>query len=284
MVRGDSHYARPEAMAWCERKRIGYIFGLSGNPVLLRQVGDLAEDAALGRLGGEGDVHDLISGELVRAIERAANENRSPIGSSGIRIEVGTPPLQRRRLHGLPLMPRRLLREMVTHQAARFFRPSPSGLVVDAMWASGRDHSDESEAVAVAVDRELVTTLLEAGSHSRVTILDIVPEGAGVPSGLSLLPDEEYRRRTRIAWRTTARVAALTGILWFALLGLEIVQGAVREAEIHSALGRLRQPALQVKEVRWEMDTVATMLATLADARATRSTIGRLLGNLTTAR
>ena len=42
-------------MAWCERKGIGYIFGLSGNPVLLRQVGPLAEDAALGRLAGNGD-------------------------------------------------------------------------------------------------------------------------------------------------------------------------------------------------------------------------------------
>ena len=27
VVRGDSHYARPEAMAWCERQRVGYIFG-----------------------------------------------------------------------------------------------------------------------------------------------------------------------------------------------------------------------------------------------------------------
>jgi hypothetical protein len=55
VVRGDSHYGRPEAMAWCERNRVGYIFGLAGNPVLLRQVGPLAEDAALGRIEGEGD-------------------------------------------------------------------------------------------------------------------------------------------------------------------------------------------------------------------------------------
>ena len=55
VVRGDSHYARPEAMAWCERQRIGYIFGLAGNPVLLRRVSDLAEDAAFGRLDGEAD-------------------------------------------------------------------------------------------------------------------------------------------------------------------------------------------------------------------------------------
>ena len=51
IVRGDSHYGRPEAMAWCERQRIG----LPGNSVLLRQVSPLAEDAALGRLDGEGD-------------------------------------------------------------------------------------------------------------------------------------------------------------------------------------------------------------------------------------
>jgi hypothetical protein len=55
LVRGDSHYGRPEAMAWCERKRIGYIFGLAGNTVLLHRVSDLAEDAAMGRISGEGD-------------------------------------------------------------------------------------------------------------------------------------------------------------------------------------------------------------------------------------
>jgi len=42
-------------MAWCERQRIGYIFGLAGNAVLLRRVGPLAEDAAMGRLAGEGE-------------------------------------------------------------------------------------------------------------------------------------------------------------------------------------------------------------------------------------
>ena len=35
LVRGDSHYGRPEAMSWCERNRVGYVFGLAGNKVLL---------------------------------------------------------------------------------------------------------------------------------------------------------------------------------------------------------------------------------------------------------
>src|SRR5260370_21185773 len=54
VVRGDSHYARPEAMAWCERQRVGHIFALAGNPLLLRQVGRLSPDAAPGRIAREG--------------------------------------------------------------------------------------------------------------------------------------------------------------------------------------------------------------------------------------
>lgn len=43
LIRGDGHYGRPEAMAWCERHRVGYIFGLAGNKVLLRRVTAEAE-------------------------------------------------------------------------------------------------------------------------------------------------------------------------------------------------------------------------------------------------
>lgn len=55
LVRGDSHYARPQAMDWLERKRIGYVFGLAGNTVLLARVVDQAEDAAMGRVEGEAE-------------------------------------------------------------------------------------------------------------------------------------------------------------------------------------------------------------------------------------
>ncbi len=41
--RGDSHYARVEAMDWCDDNGIGYIFGLAGNPVLEAEVAEAAE-------------------------------------------------------------------------------------------------------------------------------------------------------------------------------------------------------------------------------------------------
>ena len=47
--RGDSHYARPEAMEWCEENRIDYIFGLAGNDVLGEQIRDVADDLCVRR-------------------------------------------------------------------------------------------------------------------------------------------------------------------------------------------------------------------------------------------
>jgi hypothetical protein len=55
LIRGDSHYGRPEALAWCERHRVGYIFGLAGNKVLLRRVTAEAEQVALDRLDAATD-------------------------------------------------------------------------------------------------------------------------------------------------------------------------------------------------------------------------------------
>src|SRR3954469_6244916 len=52
LVRGDSHYSRPEAMTWCERNRVAYVFGLAGNKILLRRVAGLSEEAALERVEG----------------------------------------------------------------------------------------------------------------------------------------------------------------------------------------------------------------------------------------
>jgi hypothetical protein len=42
-------------MSWCERNRVGYVFGLAGNKVLLRRVAALAEATALERVEGRAD-------------------------------------------------------------------------------------------------------------------------------------------------------------------------------------------------------------------------------------
>jgi len=47
--RGDSHYARPEAMDWCEQNSVDYIFGLAGNAVLHARVRAIADDLCVRR-------------------------------------------------------------------------------------------------------------------------------------------------------------------------------------------------------------------------------------------
>jgi Transposase DDE domain group 1 len=51
-VRGDSHYGRPEALSWLERNRVGYVFGLAGNKVLLNTITSLADATAIDRIEG----------------------------------------------------------------------------------------------------------------------------------------------------------------------------------------------------------------------------------------
>jgi hypothetical protein len=48
-IRGDSHYGRPEVMAWCEANGLDYIFGLSGNAVLDRLVEPIADEVRVQR-------------------------------------------------------------------------------------------------------------------------------------------------------------------------------------------------------------------------------------------
>jgi Transposase DDE domain group 1 len=47
--RGDSHYARPEAMDWCEENGVEYVFGLAGNDVLQAAVRPSADDLCVRR-------------------------------------------------------------------------------------------------------------------------------------------------------------------------------------------------------------------------------------------
>jgi hypothetical protein len=47
--RGDSHYARPEAMAWCEDNGVHYIFALAGNTALDALAAEAADDLKVRR-------------------------------------------------------------------------------------------------------------------------------------------------------------------------------------------------------------------------------------------
>ena len=51
-IRGDSHYGRPEAMDWCERNGVRYIFGLATNATLAALVETKADEVRARRATG----------------------------------------------------------------------------------------------------------------------------------------------------------------------------------------------------------------------------------------
>jgi len=53
--RGDSHYARPKAMDWCEQNGVDYVFGLAGNEVLRARTRAVADDLCVRRAEGGQD-------------------------------------------------------------------------------------------------------------------------------------------------------------------------------------------------------------------------------------
>jgi hypothetical protein len=55
-IRGDSHYGRHEAMAWCDANDVHYIFGLGGNDVLDRKLQAAADDVRVRWAEGEAPV------------------------------------------------------------------------------------------------------------------------------------------------------------------------------------------------------------------------------------
>ncbi len=56
LVRGDGHYARPEAMAWCEHNGVEYVFGLPGSKPLANKVETQADAVRTARATGNKDV------------------------------------------------------------------------------------------------------------------------------------------------------------------------------------------------------------------------------------
>ncbi|ATQ66740.1 MULTISPECIES: IS1380 family transposase [Methylosinus] len=56
LFRGDGHYARPEAMAWCEDHGVDYVFGLPGTKPLSKKVEETADAVRVERALDDKDV------------------------------------------------------------------------------------------------------------------------------------------------------------------------------------------------------------------------------------
>ena len=76
--RGDSHYGRTEAMAWCEDNGVDYIFGLAGNPVLHRFAYGVADDLKVRRAEAGADRMRASPPSTTPPVRGTANAGSSP--------------------------------------------------------------------------------------------------------------------------------------------------------------------------------------------------------------
>ncbi len=76
LLRGDSHYARPEAMDWCEANRVDYVLGLAGNAVLHARGRDVADDLCVRRAEAGGEDKHRTWSEFRYAAMSWATERR----------------------------------------------------------------------------------------------------------------------------------------------------------------------------------------------------------------
>src|SRR4051795_8468261 len=95
-LRGDSHYACPEVMSWCEANGLEYIFGLAGNATLAARVRTLEV-----RMGARYAARPRRPGSNCAAI-RTSRVGPSPgnasAGSGRSRTRRGRHPLHRHQL------------------------------------------------------------------------------------------------------------------------------------------------------------------------------------------
>ena len=56
LFRGDGHYARPEAMTWCEENGVDYVFGLPGTKPLSKKVDETADAVRTERAVADKDI------------------------------------------------------------------------------------------------------------------------------------------------------------------------------------------------------------------------------------
>ena len=91
-LRGDRHYGRPEAMAWCEANGVSYLFGLAGTTPLTAKVQDTADAVRTRRA--------LEEREVVRGYADTTHRARSWSASARGGPDRGDPPGARHPLRG----------------------------------------------------------------------------------------------------------------------------------------------------------------------------------------
>ncbi len=241
------------------------VITITGASVRLEQRGpqstQLVEERAI---GGEAQVlRDLLQRHRGTFCRRAL-------------LLLAPPLVQIRRVATLPPVARRELAAIVARQPQRYFRPSPGGLVVDAVWTQ-LGEPNQREAILAATDETFIQTLIDGAAEAGVRVDRVAPMGHE-SSPLNLLPARERARRQARDLRTIAALGCCLALLWLAIAGATAFRLGREAARLDARLVAIRGAAESVRLARGEVEQVELAIAVVDSLRAERGELVSQVG------
>jgi hypothetical protein len=207
--------------------------------------------------------------------EPSLPRRRTPLGMT---VAIGSPPLQVRKLRGLPPVPQSELRALVAAHAGRYFRRNGEPLITDAAWV-GPNARREGLATAAAVAEPWIEAVLVGADAAGMEVQAITPDLKGGGSMVFLSSSERVKRalRARLIDRRLSLAAAMVWVLTLAGLTARFDQG--RRSTL-AEIARLESPARAVAVARRSLGDAAEMAAALEEADRQRSLLLARIGLL----
>jgi hypothetical protein len=189
-------------------------------------------------------------------------------------VSIDMPLVQHRVLTDLPPVTPTALHALVARGSSRFFRQNGHPLVTGAVWSSTTG-TNVRVATAAAIDGALAQAIVDGAIGSALLVEDIVP--AQGPTGLSLVPEGERRRRRHAEWRQVGRLAAATLMLWLLVLTGLGARLWLESHRVETELSRLVEPRDALIRARQAMGNASAMVEAMQGTMVRREAVERWL-------
>jgi Tfp pilus assembly protein PilN len=205
---------------------------------------------------------------LREAMAQLTSAEGMPARPARLRIEMGEPYAQVRRLHDLPHVRSGHLKALVANQAGRFFRRNGKPLVTDAVWLGGG--RQRGAAIGAAAEEPWIAAVVGGAGAGGAMVECIWPAGAWAGSGLDLLPAEEVARRRRRRRLALGRISLVAVLAWTTAAIVWGVRFDRERRAVDKELDRLRAPAAALASARRALGEAAELVDSIKAAERRR--------------
>lgn len=238
------------------------------------RIGDHGVDVRAGRGPRAGPLlarEQAATEDWEAALAEAGESLRARVRAASVRVLLSGRAVQRRRLDGLPPVRTTALAQLVSLQAARFFRRGRGELVTGARWRGHPAWSRRRIAEAFACEAGLIEACAAFAERLGGELVSVRAEG----SPCELLPP--HRRRSLHQRRLASLRPWLlaNAVVWLAVVGTDLGRLHAAERRLGRELDSLATPRLAIDRARRELDAARRMVDAVEGGRARRGLLRR---------